>query len=563
MAEVHRLTPDLAVAGQLQPQDMPTLAEAGFHSVINNRPEHEGEDQPTGAALEQAARDAGLAYYALPVVPGQLNDDLVERFGSLMQHARGPVLAFCRTGNRSSSLWALSQSRRLDPKTVLATAESAGYDLSKLSERLQQRWHQGPASHAESAGRSPARTWDVLIVGGGAGGLAAAASILKRRPSLTVAVIEPRDTHYYQPAWTLVGAGAFRRADTARAMARVMPRGSKWIRAAVAGFDPEQNQVVLDDGERIAYRTLVVAPGLELHLDGVEGLRESLGHNGVTSNYLFDYAPYTWECVQNLKSGRALFTQPPMPIKCAGAPQKALYLSCHHWEQQGVLEHIDVHFHNAGGVLFGVETFVPPLMEYIRRYRAHLDFNSNLKAVDAGQRTAWFTDTDADGNQSERREAFDLLHVTPPQRAPQCVRDSALANGAGWLDLHAETLQHNRFPTVFGIGDSSGTGNAKTAAAVRKQAPVVAANLLAHLDGRALEGRYDGYGACPLTVERGKVIMAEFGYQGALQPSFPLDPTKARKLYWLLKAQALPPIYFNLMLKGHEWLTGTQPKKSV
>lgn len=556
MPEFHRLTPHLAVAGQVQPDDMRALADAGFHSVINNRPDQEADDQPSGAELEQAAQQAGLAYYALPVVPGQLDDAQVERFAALMRQARGPVLAFCRTGTRSSSLWALSQSHLLDPATILETAQGAGYDLSKLGERLQQRWHEGPAESPAHTGHHPARTWDVLIVGGGAGGLAAAASILKRRPSLTVAVVEPNGTHYYQPAWTLVGGGAFRPADTARAMARVIPRGAKWIRASVAGFEPEQNQVVLDDGDRIAYRALVIAPGLELHLDGVEGLRESLGHNGVTSNYLFDYAPYTWECVQNLKSGRALFTQPPMPIKCAGAPQKALYLSCHHWEQHGVLGDIDVHFHNAGGVLFGVEAFVPPLMEYVRRYQAHLDFNSNLRAVDAGQRKAWFTDTDAEGKQSDREESFDLLHVTPPQRAPRCVRESALANQAGWLDLHEHTLQHTRFDTVFGLGDASGTGNAKTAAAVRKQAPVVAENLIAVLDQTPPNAHYDGYGACPLTVENGKVVMAEFGYQGVLQSTFPLDPTQPRKLYWLLKSKGLPHVYFDLMLKGHEWLTG-------
>ena len=476
-------------------------------------------------------------------------------FAGLMQQARGPVLAFCRTGNRSSSLWALSESTRTDPETLIATADQAGYDLSKQEARLQQRWRAGPGAQPQP-GHSAATTWDVLVVGGGAGGLAAAASLLKRRPSLSIAVIEPADTHYYQPAWTLVGGGAFDPADTARPMASVMPRGVKWIQSRVEAFVPEQNQVVLDDGGRVSYRMLVAAPGLELHLDGVEGLRDGLGRNGVTSNYLFEYAPYTWQCVRDLRQGRALFTQPPMPIKCAGAPQKALYLSCDHWRRQHRLSNIDVRFHNAGGVLFGVETFVPPLMEYMRRYQVGLNFNSTLKAVDAGARKAWFVDTDADGNRQEREEAFDMLHVTPPQRAPRCVRDSALANDAGWLDADPDTLRHNRFENVFAIGDASGTGNAKTAAAVRKQAPVVAVNLLATLDGKPMSGRYQGYGACPLTVEKGKVILAEFGYQGALQPSFPLDPTKARSSYWWLKSKAMPRIYFDLMLKGREWLTG-------
>lgn len=557
MSDPKNLTPDLAVTGQLHPEDMPAIAEAGFHSVINTRPDREADNQPAGAELEKAAAEAGLAYFSLPVTPDNISDAQALRFAALRERIRGPVLSFCDSGGRCAALWALSESHRLDPQTIEQTASRAGYDLSPLRQRLQDRWARGPAGKEDNR-HSPAHTWDVLIVGGGAGGLAAAASLLKRRPSLNLAVVEPRDTHYYQPAWTLVGGGAFRLADTARPMASVMPRGAKWIRGSVAAFNPDHQRVILEDGERLAYRSLVVAPGLILDLDAVDGLRESLGHQGVTSNYLFDYAPYTWECVQNLKRGRALFTQPPMPIKCAGAPQKAMYLSCHYWERQGVLGGIDVNFHNAGGALFGVADFVPPLMEYVERYNAHLHFNSNLKAVDAGARKAWFVDTDADGGQSEREERFDLLHVTPPQKAPAFVADSPLANQAGWVDADAASLQHPRYPNVFTLGDASGTGNAKTAAAVRKQAPVLAQNLLAVLDGKALKARYDGYGACPLTVENGKVVLAEFGYQGALQPTFPLDPTKARKLYWLLKTKAMPRIYFDLMLKGHEWLTGTR-----
>ncbi|MBF1800278.1 bifunctional protein tyrosine phosphatase family protein/NAD(P)/FAD-dependent oxidoreductase [Alloalcanivorax profundimaris] len=553
MTEYKRLTADLSVAPQLHPQDMADLARAGFHTVINNRPEGEAEDQPDGQRLEQAAREAGMAYHALPVIPGQVEDADARRFGALLAGERGPVLAFCRTGTRSTCLWALSQSHRLDPAVLLETAAGAGYDLGNLEPRLQAHWRAGPDNATRP--HSPASDWDVLVVGGGAGGLAAAASLLKRRPSLTVAVVEPTDTHYYQPAWTLVGGGAFDPRDTAKPMARVMPRGAKWLRARVAAFEPAQNRVVLEDGERIGYRALVVAPGLELNLDAVEGLRDSLGRNGVTTNYLFETAPYTWEQVRALRAGRALFTQPPMPIKCAGAPQKAMYLSCHHWEKEGRLKDVDVQFHNAGAVLFGVEAFVPPLMEYVRRYGVSLNFQSNLRAVDGEARKAWFVDTDADGNTREREESFDLLHVTPPQRAPGFVRDSPLANDAGWVDADAHTLRHPRFENVFTLGDASGTANAKTAAAVRKQAPVLATNLIASLEGRSPSARYQGYGACPLTVERGKVVLAEFGYNGALQPTFPLAPEKARSAYWWLKAKGMPRIYFDLMLKGREWLT--------
>ena len=243
-----------------------------------------------------------------------------------------------------------------------------------------------------------------------------------------------------------------------------------------------------------------------------------------------------------------------MPIKCAGAPQKAMYLSCHHWEETGTLGNIDVQFHNAGAVLFGVADFVPPLMEYVKRYNANLNFNSTLIAVDGPAREATFRRTNGDGTNTDHTEPFDMLHVVPPQRAPQFVRDSELANEAGWVAVEEATLQHPRFANVFSLGDACGASNAKTAAAVRKQAPVVAENLCAVLENRAPTARYEGYGACPLTVEKGKVVLAEFGYQGKLQPSFPLDPTVPRRSMWWLKRHAMPKIYFELMLKGHEWL---------
>ena len=272
----------------------------------------------------------------------------------------------------------------------------------------------------------------------------------------------------------------------------------------------------------------------------------------MTSNYSHDTAPYTWELVQSLKGGTALFTQPPMPIKCAGAPQKAMYLSCDHWLRGGVLNDIDVHFHNAGAVLFGVKEFVPPLMDYVDRYRIDLQFESTLIAVNGHDRTATFHEKAGDVTRS-----FDMIHVTPPQKAPAFLAHSPLANETGFTDVDQVSLQHVRHANVFGLGDGGSTPNAKTMAAARKQAPVVAENLLAVLAGKAPTAVYDGYGSCPLTVERGKILLAEFGYGGKLLPSFPswiIEGTKPQRLSWLLKSEALPWIYWNGMLKGNEWM---------
>lgn len=400
---------------------------------------------------------------------------------------------------------------------------------------------------------------DVVIVGGGAAGISTASSLLRRRSKLDIAIIEPAETHYYQPGFTLVGAGVFDRGAVSRPMKSVMPPGVTWIKRAAAEFAPEQNEVVLDNGDRLGYRMLVAAPGLKLDWGGVEGLAETLGKNGVTSNYKFDIAPYTWELVQNLRSGRAIFTQPAMPIKCAGAPQKAMYLSCDHWFRQGRIKDIQVEFDLVTAALFGVAAYVPALMEYVKKYGITLNFTTRLTKVDGPGRKAWFEVTREGGVKEIVEKSFDMLHVCPPQTAPDFVRKSPLANAAGWVEVSEQTLQHVRYPNVFGLGDVCSASNAKTAAAVRKQAPTVAVNLLRVLDGQKPDAVYDGYGSCPLTVERGKIVLAEFGYGGKLLPTFPkwlIEGTKPTSAAWFLKARILPSVYWKLMLRGHEWLAG-------
>ncbi|MDZ4137352.1 MAG: FAD/NAD(P)-binding oxidoreductase [Erythrobacter sp.] len=394
----------------------------------------------------------------------------------------------------------------------------------------------------------------VVVIGGGAAGIAAAASMLRRRPGLDIAIVEPTDTHAYQPGWTMVGGGVFDLASTMRPMKSVIPKGAVWIKQAAASFQPDDNQVTLADGSTLTYDVLIVAPGIRLAWEKIAGLEQTLGQNGVTSNYRGDLSPYTWELVQGLKAGRAIFSQPPMPIKCAGAPQKVMYLACDHWWRTGVLGDIAVEFRNAGGVLFGVADYVPALMEYVGKYGINLELGNNLVAVDGPARKATFAAPDG-----EVTIDFDMLHVVPPQVAPQFLADSPLAAASGFTDVDQHTLQHVRFPNVFGLGDAGSMPNAKTAAAARKQAPVVAVNALRQLDCKGPTAGYDGYGSCPLTVERGKIVLAEFGYGGKLAPSFPtwlVDGTKPTRLSWMLKADLLPWIYWNGMLKGREWLAG-------
>jgi sulfide:quinone oxidoreductase len=519
MLAIQKLAEGTSVTGNVLTTDIPKIAGLGFRALINNRPDGEAADQATNAALEQAAHTAGLQYRHIPITPSGRSDSDTAAFADAMQALPRPILAFCRSGTRSTGAWTAAR-QLIDEK------------------------HAGTTS-----------AFDVVVVGGGAAGSAVAASRRKQRPGLSVAVVEPSDTHFYQPGWTMVGGGVFTQAQTHRPMKSAIPGWATWIKYSVTAFAPTQNQVTLANNECLSCRALVVATGLRTKWEAIEGLEETLGRNGVTSNYRFDLAPYTWERVQGLRSGKALFTQPPMPIKCAGTPQKALYLSCDHWLRNGVLDKIAVEFNTAAPVLFGVADFVPPLINYIRRYNAGLHVTSTLKAVDGPARIATFEIKNADGTTRIEQKSFDILHVVPPQVAPDVVAKSELADAAGWVEVSSSTLQHPRFPNVFSLGDVCSAPNAKTAAAVRKQAPIVATNLLSVLDGQAMTQVYDGYGACPLTVERGRVVLAEFGYGGKLLPTFPLDPTKARRLAWLLKVMVMPKVYWNLMLRGREWLT--------
>jgi sulfide:quinone oxidoreductase len=402
----------------------------------------------------------------------------------------------------------------------------------------------------------------IVIVGGGAAGIAVASSLLKRRRDLDIAIIEPKDQHFYQPGWTMVGGGVFDFDFTVRSEASCIPKRAKWIRQAAASFDPENNTVVLDNGERLTYDYLVAAPGLKLDFDAIPGLAETLGKNGVTSNYKPGMAAYTYELVKALESGKAIFTQPPLPFKCPGAPQKAMYLSADYWSRKKRLEKINVTFATAAPAMFGVAAFVPALLDYVKRYKIDAHFGSLLVAVDGAAKKATFREKDADGVEQEVVRDFDMLHVCPPQKPIDAVRNSPLADAAGWVDVDQETLRHKKYGNVFGLGDAASTPNSKTAAAARKQAPIVAENLLAVMAGGAPEYVYDGYASCPLTVSRGKIVFAEFGYGGKLLPTFPKwinENTRATWFGWLMKAEILPWVYWELMLAGHEWLA--KPKK--
>lgn len=385
---------------------------------------------------------------------------------------------------------------------------------------------------------------NTLIVGGGTAGLTVAAR-LRRAGARGVTVLEPAVTHHYQPLWTLVGGGQLDVRRTGRPEASLIPRGVRWVREAAAEFHPEDNVVVTGAGQRIGYDSLVVAPGLRLDFDRVPGLTEALAEGPVTSNYRADLAPRTWELIRGMRRGTAVFTQPAGPIKCAGAPQKIAYLAADHWRREGVLDDIRIVLVLPDPAMFKVPVWADQLVRIAAGYGIEVRLNSEMTSVDDTSRTIEIVD-----NSSGTKETlpYDLLHVVPPQSAPDVVKASQLADPAspfGYVEVDRYTLRHKRYENVFALGDVANLPTSKTGAAIRKQAPVVVANL------SGADRHYDGYTSCPLVTARHKMLLAEFDYDLKPTPTIPfIDTTKERRDMWLLKRYGLPALYWHGMLKG-------------
>ena len=395
--------------------------------------------------------------------------------------------------------------------------------------------------------------YQVLIVGGGNAGLSVASQLLRKNNNLQIGIIEPNEKHYYQPAWTLVGAGVYDIQKTERNEVDYIPKGTTWIKDAVAEFNPNENSVKCASGKLFSYQILVVCPGIQLDWQKVKGLKESIGKNNVSSNYDFHSAPYTWEMIKNFKGGTAVFTNPTTAIKCGGAPHKIMYLAVDYWRKQGILDKCDVHYLSGAGAIFAVKEYAATLTEVVKKGNIKPHFGVNVVEVDAPQNVVYYMEKNEEGVEVRKEMKYDLLHGVPPQSAPDFIKKSPLADAAnplGYVEINKQTMQHSRFPNVFALGDCTNAPCSKTGAAIRKQAPVVVENLLAVLSQKALQAEYTGYSACPIPTQYGKLMLAEFDYSNTPKMTFPFDQTKPRWSMWIMKTTLLPWLYWNKILKG-------------
>ncbi|KAK6184652.1 hypothetical protein SNE40_007083 [Patella caerulea] len=342
-------------------------------------------------------------------------------------------------------------------------------------------------SFSKSCAKESQKKCRLLVIGGGTGGCSTAAKFVRKLGAGNVTLIEPSDTHYYQPMWTLVGGGIKSLDDSSRSMKSVIPSGCEWIKDKAVKFDPINNTVTTAHGTNVQYEYLVVAMGLQLNYGHVTGLLEALERDpAVVSNYWDKSLVKTFPALQKLQSGNAIFTFPNTPIKCAGAPQKIMYLADDFWRKNGRRENINISFNTALGVIFGVKKYAERLSEIVKKRNIGVNFNLNLIEVKPDSKEAIFAVTNSDKGETKSVK-YDFLHVTPPMSSPDALRESTLVDQAGYLNVNKETLQHVEYKNIFGIGDCTNVPTSKTAAAVAAQAGILRTNLGAVIDGKPVQ----------------------------------------------------------------------------
>jgi sulfide:quinone oxidoreductase len=413
----------------------------------------------------------------------------------------------------------------------------------------------------------------VLIVGGGTGGIMTAAQLRRKDKNLSITILEPSDTHAYQPAWTLVGAGVFNFDKTKRPEASLIPKGVKWIKDFATTFEPDKNIVHTRASGSIHYEVLVLAAGIQMDIDAMPGLREALSTDNVCSNYLDPEK--TYEVLKRFKGGNAVFTQPATPIRCGGAPQKIMYLAEEYFEKSGVRKNTNVIFATPGTVIFGTKDFADELNRILKKKDIRFKPFYKPIQVDAVKKEITFEYIKKDtivavdmldkqvGEMSNDPHLitikYDMLHMAPPQSAPDFIKQSPFAYqegpNKGWIKVDINTLQSPDYQNVFALGDAAALPTAKTGAAIRKQAPVVVENVLrVWKQLQVSEKTYDGYSSCPIVTGYGKMLLCEFKYDN-VRSSDPLlsklvNLAREQWSMWILKKYGLPWLYWNMMMKG-------------
>ncbi len=406
----------------------------------------------------------------------------------------------------------------------------------------------------------------IVIVGGGAAGITMAAYLAHMIREYDITIIEPNEKHYYQPGFTLIAAGVFTPGEVVKPTKSLIPDHVKWIKDSVTELKAESNTVVTAKEGKISYDFLVLVPGCQMNFDLIEGIsRQELGKGNVHSIYDYNGAIRCWEAIQKLpesKSQKLIFTNTYTKIKCGGAPKKICLITEDYLTDKKVRNNFQISYFANQKELMKPKIYGDRLNEIFKERDISVNYCHRLISVDTTSREAVFmklpesvtTAVLPEGLGEKIVVDYDFLHFAPPMGAPDFVINSDVSGDTeqgGWVKVDKETMVHSKYKNIICFGDAAGLPTSKTGAAIRKQAPIAAANLVSLMEGKSPQLKYDGYSACPIVTEYGKVLMCEFGYDDKLLPTIPfLDPGIERGMWWILKVHGLKPMYYYGMLKG-------------
>lgn len=397
----------------------------------------------------------------------------------------------------------------------------------------------------------------ILIIGGGAAGISMANRLLNLLADPDITVIEPSQTHYYQPGFTLIGGGVYKQEQVTKPQSDCMPSNVKWIKESVVEVNPDGNYAITSGGKKIDYDYMVLAPGIQLDFDQIEGFsQDQLGKNGVYCIYDFNGAAATWQGILDMEKkggGRMIFSDTHTKLKCGGAPKKINMMAERYLNEKGIRDNYSIELLSTMKNMFDVPVFRDRLAEIYAERNMPVKFEQRLKWIDTAGKKAGFEQHASEGKEIVT-ESYDFLHIVPPMSAPDFIYNCGLSEEGlegGWATVDKHTMVHTKYGNIISLGDASNLPTSKTSAAIRIQLPIAAANLVSIMEGKEPKEKYYGYTACPIVTEYGKVLMAEFDYEKKLQPSLPLiDPGKEREIWWMLKVYGLKNIYFHGMLNG-------------
>ncbi|WP_029904828.1 NAD(P)/FAD-dependent oxidoreductase [Prevotella sp. 10(H)] len=406
----------------------------------------------------------------------------------------------------------------------------------------------------------------IVIIGGGAAGLSMAALLGRWLDNPDITLIDPSDRQYYQPGFTLVASGVYKPEDVWKEQKDCIHSHTKWIKDIVKEVKPVSNQVITAENGTIPYDFLVLTPGLQINWEKTEGItQQTLGLGNAHTIYDFEGAQKTWAAIQEFSKtgGKGIFTDTYTKHKCGGAPKKICLLTEHYTRKQETRNNVDLHYYTASHELYDVPYYTPRLLEIYNERNVPINLNTRLKGVDTSAKRVYMERIETIGDEKITipfTEDYDFLHFTPPMSAPDFVKESGLSwtegklAAEGWVMVDKETLIHKTYSNIVCLGDCAGIPTSKTSAAVRKQVPVAAMNLISLMDGKTPETKYNGYAACPIITDYGHVLLCEFDYDKNPQPSTPfthLDMSREQAAAWHLKVSVLKPMYFNGMLNGY------------